>query len=77
VYSLAHEIRFYEDGERLVGHPVLEVRRRTSLLRGHRRSHDPQRQATQHAAPLPATPVARRPLAFYDQLAKRLAGFRA
>lgn len=74
VHSLAHEIRIYEDGELLAVHPVLEGRRRTSLLPGHRRSHDRQKQATQHAARLPATPVARRPLAFYDKVAKRLAG---
>jgi len=74
IHSLAHEIRIYEDGELLAVHPVLEGRRRTSLLPGHRRSHDRQKQATQHAAPLPATPVVRRPLAFYDQVAKRLAG---
>jgi transposase len=74
VHSLAHEIRIYEDGELLAVHPVLEGRRRTSLLPGHRRSHARQKQPAQHVAPLPATPVARRPLAFYDQVAKRLAG---
>jgi len=74
VHSLAHEIRIYEDGELLAVHPVLEGRRRTSLLPGHRRSHERRKQSAQHVAPLPATPVARRPLAFYDQVAKRLAG---
>jgi hypothetical protein len=49
-------------------------RPQTSLLPGHRRSHERQKQPAQHVAPLPATPVARRPLAFYDQVAKRLAG---
>src|ERR1700744_101678 len=73
VHSLAHEIRIYEDGELLAVHPVLEGRGRTSLFPAHRRSHDRQKQAAQHAAPSPATPVARRPLAFYDQVAKRLA----
>jgi hypothetical protein len=41
MHSLAHEIRIYEEGELLAVLPVLEGRRRTSLLPGHRRSHEP------------------------------------
>jgi transposase len=72
VHSLAHEIRIYEDGELLAVHPVLEGRRRTSLLPGHRRSSE-RRQVTEHSAPPVTSSVARRPLSFYDQVARRLA----
>jgi hypothetical protein len=72
VHSLAHEIRIYEDGELLAVHPVLEGRRRTSLLPGHRRSSQ-RRQVTEHSAPPLTSSVARRPLSFYDQVARRLA----
>jgi transposase len=73
VHTLAHEIRIYEDEELLAIHPVLEGRRRTSLLSGHRRAHERQKQATQQVVPGLTPTVARRPLSFYDQVAKRLA----
>ncbi len=72
VHTLAHEIRIYEDDVLLAVHPVLEGRRRTSMLAGHRRSHERQKTATQAPAALSPT-VARRPLSFYDQVAQRLA----
>jgi transposase len=72
VHSLAHEIRIYEQGELLAVHPVLEGRRRTSLLPGHRRSGKRKPQ-TGRALPPSNAGVARRPLSFYDQVAKRLA----
>ncbi|MDR5798206.1 IS21 family transposase [Caballeronia sp. LZ008] len=72
VHSLAHEIRIYEQGELLAVHPVLEGRRRTSLLPGHRRSGKRKPQ-TGRALPSSNAGVARRPLSFYDQVAKRLA----
>ena len=72
VHSLAHEIRIYEQGELLAVHPVLEGRRRTSLLPGHRRSGKRKPQ-TRRALPSSNAGVARRPLSFYDQVAKRLA----
>jgi transposase len=72
VHSLAHEIRIYEDGELLAVHPVLEGRRRTSLLPGHRRSSQ-RRQVTEHGESPVTSAVARRPLSFYDQVARRLA----
>ncbi|GAC1531978.1 MAG: IS21-like element ISMac3 family transposase [Ramlibacter sp.] len=71
VHSLAHEIRIYEGEELLAVHPVLEGRRRTSMLPGHRRQHERQK-LQQLAAAVPV--VVRRPLSFYDQVAKRLAG---
>ena len=72
VHSLAHEIRIYEQGELLAVHPVLEGRRRTSLLPGHRRSGKRKPQTGRALRPSNAG-VARRPLSFYDQVAKRLA----
>lgn len=72
VHSLAHEIRIYEDGQLLAVHGVLEGRRQTSLLPGHRSSR--RRQGANPGAVAIITPVTRRPLAFYDQVAKRLAG---
>lgn len=69
VHTLAHEIRIYEDNELLAVHPVLEGRRRTSMLPGHRRPHERQKEVT----PAPSPVVTRRPLTFYDQVAKRLA----
>lgn len=76
VHTLAHEIRIYEDQALLAIHPVLEGRRRTSLLPGYRRSHQHSKQVSQATAQeLPPT-VARRPLSSYDQVARRLAGTR-
>ncbi|WP_199545439.1 IS21 family transposase, partial [Paraburkholderia kururiensis] len=72
VHSLAHEIRIYEDGELLAVHPVLEGRRRTSLLPGHRRANQ-RKQPARHPVPSVTASVARRPLSFYDQVARRLA----
>jgi len=72
VHSLAHEIRIYEDGELLAVHPVLDGRKQTSLLAGHRQVQR-NKPASRHTQPS-AVPVARRPLSFYDQVAKRLAG---
>ncbi|WP_397282671.1 Mu transposase domain-containing protein, partial [Pandoraea sputorum] len=72
VHSLAHEIRIYEDGDLLAVHPVLEGRRRISLLPGHRRANH-RHQTQQPNVTLPAPSVARRPLSFYDRVAKRLA----
>jgi hypothetical protein len=73
VHSLAHEIRIYEDGELLAVHPVLEGRRRTSLLPGHRRSHHRHEPGSQNVVS-PSPVVCRRPLSFYDRVARRLAG---
>ena len=53
-------------------HPVLEGRRRTSLLPGHRRANQ-RKQPARHPVPSVTASVARRPLSFYDQVARRLA----
>lgn len=72
VHTLAHEVRIYEDAALLAVHPVLEGRRQTSMLAGHRRQPKGQKAMTQ-ATPELSPSVARRPLSFYDQVARRLA----
>jgi len=72
VHSLAHEIRIYEEGQLLAVHPVLEGRKRTSMLPGHRRCTQRKGSPEQDAAAT-TTAMLRRPLSFYDQVAKRLA----
>ena len=70
------EIRIFEDGELVARHPVLEGRSRHRVDPGHRRSPPPDAPhrwaASAHPSPLKAA-VARRPLAFYDAVARRLA----
>lgn len=70
VHSLAREVRIYEDTRLLAVHPVLEGRRQSSILPGHRQSRSrtprPALCATVHA-------VARRSLAIYDTVARHLA----
>jgi len=72
VHSLAREVRIYEDARLLAVHPVLEGRRQSSILPGHRQSrsrpgtHLPTLSGTVHA-------VARRSLALYDTVARHLA----
>ena len=72
VHSLAREVRIYEDARLLAVHPVLEGRRQSSILPGHRQSHSrarsqlPALSGTVHA-------VARRSLALYDTVARHLA----
>jgi transposase len=70
VHSLAHEVRIFEDGELLAVHPVLEGRRQISMLPGHRQG---RRVASQERRYVPAHAVARRPLAFYEAVGRRLA----
>lgn len=72
IHTLAHEVRIYEDAVLLAVHPVLEGRRQTSMLAGHRRQPKGQKATTQAPPELSPT-VARRPLSFYDQVARRLA----
>jgi hypothetical protein len=78
VHILAQEIRIFEDGRLLAVHPVLEGRRQRSLLPGHRKF--PRRPGTASPRTAGKAPlsragdaVARRPLAFYDAVGKRLA----
>lgn len=78
VQTLAGELHILEDGQLVAVHPVLEGRGQRRIANGHRTAPPPAnsttpRQAT--AAPTPAgSTVAPRPLAFYDAVARRLAG---
>ena len=72
VHSLAHQVQIYEDGQLLAIHPILEGRRQSSILAGHR-------QAGQHALAKRSSKqlalgvaIGRRPLEFYEQVARRL-----
>ena len=71
-HRLAHEVRIYEDGMLLATHPVLEGRRRTSILPGHRQPRrSPGGRQVPGIAGVPAVP--RRPLAVYDWIGRSLA----
>jgi hypothetical protein len=77
---LADELRIYE-GDRLVAvHPVLEGRGQRRIAADHRQLPPPANSATpRHGAPpagRPGETVARRPLAFYDAVGRRLAAGR-
>jgi transposase len=77
VHSLAHEIRILEAGRPIAVHPVLEGRGRRCIAAGHRTLPPPANSRTPRSAP-PATSrrgevVARRDLAFYDAVGRRLA----
>lgn len=74
IHLLAHEIRIYEGDDLLAVHPVLEGRRRTSILPGHRRQHQPRQATTKTGGFDPTPAVVHRPLSFYDHVAKRLSG---
>ena len=73
VHSLAHEVHLFEDGALLAVHPVLEGRRQTSILPGHR---DVRRDG-QHRADRPAERsgqrIVQRTLSFYAAVGQRLA----
>ncbi len=77
VHLLADELRIFEENRLVASHPVLEGSGQRRVAGGHRRP----RPAADGAAPrddavLPARPgetVARRPLAFYAAVARRLA----
>lgn len=71
VHSLAHEVRILEDGELLAVHPVLEGRRQSSILPGHRQA--PQRRSADHHVPSLTPVIMQRSLAFYAAVAQRLA----
>lgn len=80
VHTLAQEIRIFEDGRLIAVHPVLEGRRQRSLLPGHRKFPRRPSSSARTAGRAPfgraGDAVARRPLAVYDAVAKRLAAAR-
>jgi hypothetical protein len=79
VHTLACEIRIFEDGTPIATHPVLEGRGRRRVAPGHRKFRVVVANATiaADATPIPARPgerVARRSLAVYAAVGRRLAG---
>jgi hypothetical protein len=79
VHTLADEIRIFEDGALIATHPMLEGRGRRRVAPGHRKFRVVVANATitADATPIPARPgerVARRSLAVYAAVGRRLAG---
>lgn len=78
VHTLADELHIFEAGKLIAAHPILEGRRQTHIAAGHRRRSSvkaPKRPGTPTLTLLRRTgeEVARRPLAFYEAVAQRLA----
>ena len=67
------EVRIFEDGQLVASHPVLEGKNQRRVDPSHRRPVPPARRAVQLATPTADTPVARRSLAFYEAVGRRLA----
>jgi len=65
------EIRIFEAGQRIACHPVLQGKHQSRLDPSHRQA--PPRQQAIEIDPGPERGVGRRPLAFYDAVAQRLA----
>ena len=78
VHTLANEIRILEDDKLIAVHPVLEGRGRRRIAGGHRTAPPPGNSTTAREMPPPTAPagaiVVPRSLAFYDAVARRLAG---
>ncbi|WP_188262666.1 IS21 family transposase [Azospirillum tabaci] len=77
VQTLANEVRIFEDGRLIASHPVLEGRGQRRIAAGHRTLPPPANSDTPREPPVPIGPVgdtvARRPLAYYEAVARRLA----
>ena len=77
VQTLANEIRILEDDKVIAVHPVLEGRGKRHTAGGHRTA-PPANSSTGREEPPPIAPagavIAPRSLAFYDAVARRLAG---
>lgn len=65
------EIRIFEAGQRIACHPVLQGKHQCRLDPSHRQA--PPRQQVVEIDPRPDRGVSKRPLAFYDAVAQRLA----
>jgi len=78
VHALANEIRILEDDKLIAVHPVLEGRGQRRIASDHRTAPPPANSATLREDPAPPAPagaiIAPRSLAFYDAVARRLAG---
>ena len=76
VHTLADEIRIVEDGALIATHPVLEGRHQRRVAPGHRTGGHGSRHRTADGGVIlgrAGDTVARRPLEFYDAVARRLA----
>jgi len=77
VQTLANEVQIFEDGQLIASHPVLEGRGHRRIAAGHRTLPPPANSDTprEPSAPLGLAGdiVARRPLAYYEAVARRLA----
>ncbi|MGZ9071283.1 MAG: IS21 family transposase [Allosphingosinicella sp.] len=79
VHTLANEIRIFEDSTLIASHPVLEGRGRRRVAAGHRKLRIATTKPPAPGEPtlIPARPgerVARRSLAVYETVGRRLAG---
>jgi transposase len=78
VHTLANEIRILEDDKLIAVHPVLEGRGKRRIAGGHRTAPPPANSTIARETPPPTAPagaiIAPRSLAFYDAVARRLAG---
>ena len=79
MHTLANELHILEDDKLIAVHPVLEGRGQRRIAGGHRTAPPPGNSTTVREKPMPpAAPagavVAPRSLAFYDAVARRLAG---
>jgi hypothetical protein len=80
VHSTTGEIRIFEPDRLIAVHPILDGRGRRRIAAGHRSLPPPANShAPRQAAPSrrPGEIVAQRSLAFYDAVARRLAGVAA
>jgi hypothetical protein len=74
VHSTAREIRIFEQDRLIAVHPVLEGRGQRRIAAGHRSLPPPANSHTRRQPRRPGEIVAQRSLAFYDAVARRLAG---
>jgi transposase len=74
VHSTAREIRIFEQDRLIAVHPVLEGRGQRRIAAGHRSLPPPANRHTPRQPRRPGEFVAQRSLAFYDAVARRLAG---
>ena len=80
VHSTTGEIRIFEQERLIAVHPVLDGRGRRRIAAGHRSQPPPANSHTPREAVQPRRPgemVTQRSLAFYDAVARRLAGVAA
>jgi len=77
VHSTAREVRIFEQDRLIAAHPVMEGRGQRRIAAGHRSLPPPVNSLTPRQPRRPGEVVAPRSLAFYDAVARRLAGVQA